>query len=215
MRGTSAPRPRGVGVGRPGGGRHCETQAPGELQGSYCTNGVYSCIVYSHFSIAYCVLQPRPLLHAIPPVPIRPIEPRLVQPHVPCASPHTRRRSRSHCLWKHFAPVSYHRSLELCGAHSPCPFRITAPPSTAAIIYTCRRYGHRCCRTSPITSGCSAWGLWLEGRIVGVHIRQRCNFLRGHGPNRTGRWSSHLSLYKERRAELNEGRGNQTQRAEG
>jgi len=187
MRGTSAPRPRGVGVGRPGGGRHCETQAPGELQGSYCTNGVYSCIVYSHFSIAHCVLQPRPLLHAIPPVPIRPIEPRLVQPHVP----------------------------GLCGAHSPCPFRITAPPSTAAIIYTCRRYGHRCCRTSPITSGCSAWGLWLEGRIVGVHIRQRCNFLRGHGPNRTGRWSSHLSLYKEHRAELNEGRGNQTQRAEG
>ena len=112
-------------------------------------------------------------------------------------------------------PMDALRLLGLCGAHSPCPFRITAPPSTAAIIYTCRRYGHRCCRTSPITSGCSAWGLWLEGRIVGVHIRQRCNFLRGHGPNRTGPWSSHLSLYKEHRAELNEGRGNQTQRAEG
>mgnify|MGYP006165173809 CR=1 FL=1 len=134
MRGTSAPRPRGVGVGRPGGGRHCETQAPGELQGSYCTNGVYSCIVYSHFSIAHCVLQPRPLLHAIPPVPIRPIEPRLVQPHVPCASPHTRRRSRSHCLWMHFARSD--SAVRIVPARFVSPHHHRRQPSSTPVAAT-------------------------------------------------------------------------------
>jgi hypothetical protein len=66
-------------------------------------NGIF--FLYWHFPIAYCVLQPRPLLPAIPPVPRRPIEPRLVVQQRPRAMrfPHTRRRARSHCLWMHFA----------------------------------------------------------------------------------------------------------------